>query len=176
MKKILTVCVAVLLAVTSAKAQFEVGAIVGGLNGLSTKYWFSDNMALQTDLAVGLFSAPGGVYYQGNKLSGGTLDSYDFTLNPNFEYNFDLPENFKLYAGCGASLGLLSAINNTNPNGISGKFGVNGIVGASYNIQSVPLVLALDFRPGYGLGFTKSDAAHFSFFDWKLGFAVRYIL
>ena len=39
MKKIFTLCVVALMAVTTVKAQHEIGAVVGGLNGLSYKYW-----------------------------------------------------------------------------------------------------------------------------------------
>ena len=62
------------------------------------------------------------------------------------------------------------------PDGISGKFGINALAGAAYNFDGVPVVLALDFRPGYGLGFTEANVPHSSFFDWKLAFAVRYRL
>ena len=176
MKKIFTLCVVALMAVTTVKAQHEIGAVVGGLNGLSYKYWFSDNLALQADLAVGLTAAYAGAYYEGTKFGEGQFDMYDFTINPNVLYHFDLPANFKLYCGGGVNLGLMSYIENTDPNGISGKFGVNGALGAAYEIGSAPIVLALDFRPGYGLGFTKADNPHTSFFDWKLAFAVRYKL
>ena len=144
MKKIFTLCVVALMAVTTVKAQHEIGAVVGGMNGLSYKYWF--------------------------------FDMYDFTINPNVLYHFDLPANFKLYCGGGVNLGLISDIENTDPDGINGKFGVNGALGAAYEIGSAPIVLALDFRPGYGLGFAKADYPHTSFFDWKLAFAVRYKL
>ena len=52
-----------------------------------------------------------------------------------------------------------------------GKFGINGVLGLAYDLPLV--VLALDFRPGYGLGFRDANLlAHF--FDWKVGLAVRY--
>lgn len=175
MKKIFTLAFVALFSV-SMMAQHEIGGIVGGLNGLSYKYWISDNLALQADLAVGLTAGYGGAYFKGNKFGEGELDIYDFTINPNLAYHFDLPSNFKLYLGGGINFGMMSDINNTNTNGILGKFGANGIVGAAYHLGGVPLVLALDFRPGYGLGFQDKDAAHLSFFDWKLGFAVRYAL
>ena len=176
MKKIFTLCVVALMAVTTVKAQHEIGAVVGGMNGLSYKYWFSDALAVQADLAVGLTAAYGGAYYNGTKIADGQLDMYDFTINPNLLYHFNLPANFKFYCGGGVNLGLMSNIDNTDPNGITGKFGINGAVGAAYEIGSAPIVLALDFRPGYGLGFTKADVFHTSFFDWKLAFAVRYRL
>ena len=166
MKKIFLAVVVALFSI-NAMAQHEIGAVVGGMNGASYKYWFNDAFALQADLAVGLTQAAYKNYSSG---------MYDFTINPNVAYHFDLPANFQIYVGGGLNLGLMSHIDNTDPDGISGKFGINALAGAAYNFDGVPLVLALDFRPGYGLGFTEANVAHLSFFDWKLAFAVRYRL
>lgn len=191
MKKIFTLMAVVLMAVTSAKAQFELGGVVGGMYGVSAKYWFSEKLALQGDLAVGLTQAAGSMRYketyEGQSYTSDPVNfsngMYDFTLNPNVLYHFELPENFKLYTGGGMSLGLLSNIENTASEGILGKFGLNAVVGATYDLQSFPLVFALDFRPGYGLGFTGnksvpgedySYSTTYNYFDWKLAFAVRY--
>lgn len=189
MKKFFTILVAALMVTVSASAQHEIGGIVGGLNGLSYKYWFSDALALQADLAVGLTCGSGALYYKGNKIpyTDGKADLYDFTINPNVLYHFELPANFKIYTGGGINLGLVSALENTAKEGIMGKFGINAAVGVSYDLDAAPLVLAFDFRPGYGLGFQGEDGAvlgagkgngsmHFSYFDWKLGFAIRYKL
>ena len=132
MKKILTLCLIILTMATTAKAQFEVGAVAGGLNGASCKYWLSDKLALQADLAVGLTYITGGMYYKGKKALDFNQSIYDFTLNPNVAYHFDLPANLKLYAGGGFNLGMMSYIENTDPNGISGKFGINGLAGVSW--------------------------------------------
>jgi hypothetical protein len=173
MKKILALCIAVLMTATTVKAQHEIGAVLGGLNGASYKYWLNDALALQADLAVGLTRAYVGAYYQGTKIAEGSAGQYDFTINPNVLYHWQLPENFKLYAGGGLNLGLEGGLSNSDPNG---KFGINAAVGATYDFDEVPLVFALDFRPGYGLGFRDANTAHLSFFDWKLGFAIRYKL
>jgi len=175
MKKIFTLALVALFSL-GVMAQHEIGGIVGGLNGLSYKYWFSDKLALQADLAVGLTEIAGGTNVTGLGYQSWSDGIYDFTLNPNLAYHFDLPANFKLYVGGGVGLGLMSNINNTDPDYITGKFGVNGLVGAAYHFGNVPLVLALDFRPGYGLGFTDANSGTVNFFDWKLGFAVRYVL
>ena len=50
------------------------------------------------------------------------------------------------------------------------------VSGVTYDIQAVPLVLAFDFRPGYGMSFRDSKVDPSHFFDWKLAFAVRYKL
>jgi len=167
MKKILTIIVAVLMATTAVKAQHEIGAIVGGMNGLSYKYWFSNHFALQTDLAVGLTQAA---------VENWSIGMYDFTVNPNALYHFDLPDNFKIFVGGGLSLGMLNYLNGGYSESIMGKFGINADAGVSYDIQSVPLVLAFDFRPGYGLGFRGSKGYSYTlnYFDWKVAFAIRY--
>ena len=178
MKKILTLCIAVLMAATSVQAKQEIGGILGGMNGVSYKFWIMDNLAVQADMAVGLSRIYGNSFYKGKKLAKEGVDfgMYDFTLNPNALYHFDLPENFKIYAGAGFNIGLMSHIDNVRPQGIMGKFGLNIVGGACYEFEDIPLVMALDMRPGYGLGFTEADEPHFSFFDWKVGFMIRYVL
>ena len=188
MKKFFTVLAAALMISVSASAQHEIGGIVGGMYGASYKYWFDENLALQADLAVGLTRLNGGVYYKGDKIVSGDFGGYyDFTINPNVLYHFELPANFKIYTGGGVSFGLLSHLDNTSTDGTMGKFGLNAVAGVSYDFDNVPLVLAFDFRPGYGLGFqgekgaalgmgSGNGAAHLSYFDWKIGFAVRYKL
>ena len=164
MKKILTLCLVAMMAVTTAKAQVELGAIVGGLNGASAKFWLDDASAIQADLAVGLTQAAA---------QGGSFSMWDFTLNPNYMYHFGLAEGFDLYAGGGVNIGMASPLG-WGGNYLSGKFGINGVVGVDYFISGAPIVLALDFRPGYGMLF--ADQYQGSFFDWKLAFAVRYTL
>ena len=165
MKKIFLAVVVALFSI-NAMAQHEIGAIVGGMNGASYKYWFNDALALQADLAVGLTEAAGKT----------SVSQYDFTLNPNVEYHWALPvENLKIFAGGGLNLGLCNNLKYGNSNTLAGKFGINAITGLQYDLASVPLALAFDFRPGYGMSFDKSNnTSHF--FDWKIAFAVRYKL
>lgn len=162
MKKFFTLCLVVLTAVTTAKAQLEVGGIVGGLNGASVKYWFNDKMALQGDLAVGLTQAA---------FNGGSVGLWDFTVNPNFLYHFDIISDLKVYTGGGVNLGMAGGIGGS---GVVGKFGVKAVAGLAYEIPSAPIVLAFDFRPGYGMLFNTAYGG--SFFDWNLALAVRYKL
>jgi len=169
MKKVLTLIAVVLMAVTSVKAQWEVGGVIGGMYGASAKYWFNDKVALQADLAVGLTRAAG---------DGWNAGFYDFTINPNALYHFDLPQNFKVYTGGGLSFGLVNDLKG-NSNTVNGKFGLNAVGGVSYDLQQVPLTFAFDFRPGYGLGFWGENknfrpAGSVSYFDWKLALAIRY--
>lgn len=160
---------------TPTKAHVhEIGIIGGGINGLSYKRWFSETTALQLDVAVGLTAAVGALYYEGNNLGGGTNPQYDFTVNPNIERHFNITPNCKFYIGGGVNFGLLSDLNNVNPDYILGKFGANGVLGVAIHVSSI--AIALDFRPGYGLGFYNEQTAHFSFFDWKCGLALRYAI
>ena len=162
MKKLFTLCLVVLAAVTTAKAQLEVGGIVGGLNGASVKYWFNDKMALQGDLAVGLTQGA---------FNGGSVGLWDFTINPNYLYHFDLISDLKLYTGGGINFGMVGGIGGS---GVLGKFGIKAVAGLAYEIPTAPIVLAFDFRPGYGMMFNGGGAFHY--FDWNLAFAVRYKL
>jgi hypothetical protein len=174
MKKVFTLIAVVLMAVTSVKAQIEVGGVVGGMYGASVKYWLNDKLALQGDLAVGLTRGNGAFYFKGAHSPNGGMSLYDFTINPNALYHFDLPANFKVYCGGGINFGLVSDLNNTDPAGIFGKFGINAVGGVSYDLQQFPLTFAFDFRPGYGLGFQTANDPHISYFDWKLALAIRY--
>lgn len=176
MKKFITFCLAMLAAVSISAQQREIGVVVGGMNGLSYKRWFSYNVALQTDLAVGLTKAPMVGYLNGTKLVSGASSQYDFTLNPNLVYHIDMPASFKLFLGGGLNIGMVSDIKNTNPNLIYGKAGANAMLGLSYGFGNSPWVLAFDFRPGYGFAFRDEYAAHYHFFDWKLAAALRYTL
>ena len=175
MKKIFTVLAAALMMTVNASAQHEIGGIVGGLMGASYKYWFNDNLALQADLAVGLTQAAGNE-------SGFSWNTgmYDLTINPNALYHFQLPANFKIYTGGGINFGMVNYLNGGTSETAMGKFGINAVAGVSYDIQAVPLVLAFDFRPGYGLGFWGekdwTPSGTLNFFDWKIAFAVRYKL
>ena len=169
MKRLFFFFAAVVMAV-SVTAQNEIGIIAGGINGLSYKHWFSETGAIQTDLAVGLTAAPMVIYVNGSRFMSSTNSQYDFTINPNVLAHHSIIPAFQVYAGAGVNLGILSDLSNTNPSNIIGKAGVNVVVG--WAVDFSPVVLSLDFRPGYGLGFQGNLIAHF--FDWKLGFAVRY--
>lgn len=179
MRKLSLLFVAAIMT-ANVMAQHEIGAVVGGLNGASYKYWFSDNLALQADLAVGLTETVARDRFYGEWVGNPiNWDVYDFTLNPNVLYHFALPADFKIYVGGGANIGLMGGLNQTyaTNNPVLGKFGLNAMVGACYCFTGAPVAIALDFRPGYGLSFDSSDrnwACHM--FDWKLAFAVRYCL
>lgn len=166
---------------TGMRGKHEIGLVVGGLNGASYKYWFTDNVTLHADLAVGFLVSKIG-YACPNCSTYHVLwieNIFDFTINPNAEYNFALPYNFYLYAGGGISLGYVGNLESlydsyakTYINAHMGKFGINAVAGVEYVFNQKPFSIALDFRPGYGLAFAKNVDC--SYFDWKLAFSARY--
>lgn len=156
-------------------AQHEIGVIAGGINGVSYKYWWSERMAIQTDLAVGLTAAPAAMYVQGQLLGTVTNPQYDFTINPNVLFHMPFSDVAHFYTGGGVNLGMVSDMANTAPERILGKFGINAVAGIGFFVSN-QVSLSVDFRPGYGLGFANSNAVFVHFFDWKLGLAVRYCL
>jgi len=170
MKKIFTLCVAALTAATmfAQGGHFEVGAVAGGMNGASAKYWLTDNFAFQADLAVGFTRGASGLKW-GGKYRVVDFGAWDFTFNPNALYNYQLPVGVNLYGGAGFNIGMLGGFEGPD---VTGKFGLNTIAGASYELENIPLVLALDFRPGWGMAFDSDALMHF--FDWKIAAAVRY--
>ena len=138
MKKLFTVLAAALMISVSASAQHEIGGIVGGMNGVSYKYWFNDNLALQADLAVGLTRAAGST--DGHSWDAGM---YDFTINPNALYHFELPMNFKIYTGGGLGFGLVNNLDHGNSHSVMGKFGLNAVAGVSYDFVDNKTIRAM---------------------------------
>lgn len=189
------------MAISAAPYQHSVGGVVGGMNGFSYKGFVTDNLAIQADLAFGLTEAAGSVTTR-TKVNGekqkntnsieGHRGVWDFTANPNLEYQMEIGKGFSFFAGGGLSLGMAKQFSatyqgvrvtidaNEEDNKLMGKFGVNAIAGVEYQFDNVPLVLGFDFRPGYGLAFRTekhndvTGSMCFNYFDWKMAFAVRY--
>ena len=143
----------------------SIGCTVGTMYGLSYKGFITDNLVIQADLGVNLFTTDGSVksiHYTG-------VDFFTFEANPNLVYQDNIQTwswgGLDWYAGGGLSLGLMRGLSG-NQDDVRGKFGLNGTGGLEMYFNSLPLALSFDFRPGYGLGFDKDYTNHF--FDWKL--------
>lgn len=187
MKRILFLAATILLLAGQVNAQqHEIGAVAGGLNGASYKYWFSESLALQADLAVGLSAPVGRMHikgtYSGIDISGvsgfTTYSSWDFMANPNVAYHWEVLDNFFVYAGGGTSIGFMGDLT-ASPNYVFFKWGLNALGGVEYKLSEIPLALAFDFRPGYAISVDNSTSGvhkHINMFDWKLAVAVRYCL
>lgn len=184
MKKIFLTLMIAALAMGSMAANYEhsIGAVAGGLNGISYKGFISGNWALQADLGIGLKATAGSVTGTLNGWGSSTtgdhqVDLWDFVFNPNLEYQGNITRGFDWFAGAGLSGGFsYMGFSDNGYNGDPmGKFGLNAIVGAEYKL-SAPLVIGLDFRPGYGLYARAGEhgSVTYNCFDWTLALAVRY--
>jgi len=170
MKKLLISIACCLVALSAAAHDNEVGVVVGGLNGFSYKCLVNPNFAVQADLAFGLLSTPFNT--QVGPIRGeGVADFWDFTVNPNFLYNKNLPHNFSILAGAGLSLGMVELLDNFKSIE-NGKFGVNAFFATAYLLPSIPLSLSIDFKPGFAHGF--NNYYRFNYFDWHLALGLRY--
>ncbi len=174
MKKFYVVLASVLClaSLNAAEYKHSIGAEVGGLNGVSYKgFIFSNpNLALQADLAVGVFASG---FVQGGYYSG--FSAWDFTANPNLVYQGDIAKGFSWFAGGGVNLGMMNGLKDRRGH-VDGKFGINALAGVEYKIANAPVTVGIDFRPGYGLWFGnyRDVSYNYSFFDWKLAASVRY--
>lgn len=179
MKKLVLVVVAILATgvMYAQTYQHSVGLVVGSLNGVSYKTFVGENFAVQADLAIGLVATQGG---SGGET--GEINYWDFQLNPNAYYQTEVAAfswgNLSAFGGGGVSLGLsklMGAYAASMP--VMGKWGINAIAGVECNVNNLPIVFALDFRPGYGMlfygeyGYTMTVNT----FDWALAASVRYV-
>ncbi len=175
----------VCLSVSGLSAQeykHSIGGLAGSMYGVSYKgFVFGiDHFGLQADLGVRLESTAAGTREFGSYLSY-EQNLYTFEFNPNLLYQNTIADfdegHVDWYAGGGFSIGLAHDLYSSSldldatDDPLYGKFGLNAVFGAEVAL-SAPVNIALDFRPGYGLGF--NDNYHFSFFDWALTLAVRY--
>lgn len=128
------------------KVISEIGGIVGGINGFSSKF-INRKFAYQLDLGIQLFYI-------------------NFDIEQNFMYQNYIhewnPGSLSWFVGGGVSLGWNLLYGGT-------KFGVNTIGGVEYRFNKIPLALQADFRPGYGLIFEYGGV-----FEWTIGLSARY--
>ena len=134
-------------------------------------------------------------------------DMMTFQVNPNIVYQHRIKSwrfgAVSWYAGGGINGGLMKQLNRTDmradvdgekglwmqgtvldviddKNTLFGKFGVNAVGGAELYFTAVPLVLDLDFRPGFGTALRRTDTSlgsclmNVNFFDWALSASLRY--
>lgn len=190
-KSILTLMLAVVtLNAVAAEYHHSVGAVVGGFNGVSYKgFVFSNpNVALHVDLGVGVQVTRGGASFRmGNEYEYAPIQGgfaiWNLSLNPNIEYQKAIGKGFSWFAGGGISGGMVSDIYTYGGSrSYMGQFGINAIAGVEYKVSASPMVIGIDFRPGYGLAATTAHevgihmAACAHYFDWHLALSLRYYL
>ena len=175
MKKIFTLCVVALVAMSmSAAAPYKnsIGVVAGSGIGVQFKTMVMDNFTIIEEFGyLGSLCAAGA-----NGFNVPTLGAID---NLVLAYQADAAEgqgiDLDWFVGGQIKGGFLG------PNGMggtSGLIGVGAAAGIDAKMKNAPIVFSFDFRPGYGCmlmggGFGGGvGAAHL--FDWTLNLGVRY--
>lgn len=120
MKKLFISAMAILIAGTTLAADYKqsIGLSLGSLNGISYKYFFTDRLALQNDLVVGVQATAAGMSYsfkvQGEAaekehgpMEHTTISTVEFVYNPNALYHISLGKTgLDMVVGGGLSIGI----------------------------------------------------------------------
>jgi hypothetical protein len=173
MKKIITLCMAVVTAVTmSAKGMEASAGLVGGLGlGIQGKFMFTENMGLMDELG----------YFM--NLDGGTAKKYGASSyaglvnNTTFVYQMPITrlDGMRLdwYAGGQAKIGWCPIDWGGGNLAHMGVFGLGAAGGIEAKMNNAPFVFSFDFRPGWAMLFTEQGVgAHL--FDYSFNLGVRY--
>ena len=171
MKKIFTLCVVALVALSmSAKPYTNSIGIVGGSGiGVQFKTMVMDNFTIIEEFGyLGSFAAAGQI--NGQSFNMATLGAID---------NLVLAYQAKGAEGQGIELDWFvgGQLKGGFLGGNNGLIGVGAAVGLEGIMQNAPIAFSFDFRPGYGCvlgsnGFGGVGAFHT--FDWTLNLGVRY--
>ena len=161
MKKIIILCVAVLMAAMTVNAKeykHSVGMVAG--LGIGAQY----KTMVQSDFTI---IAEAGYFMN---LNGGTGAYAGGLGNCVLAYQANITEGqgIKLdyYVGGQAKLGVMDG-------GGAGIFGLGAAGGIEANMTNAPIAFSLDFRPGYAFLFTGSWAGS-HMFDYSINLGVRY--
>lgn len=175
MKKIVTLCMAVCMAVTmSAKGGMEASVgLVGGLGlGIQGKFMFAENMGIMDELG----------YFM--NLDGGTAEKYGMSayagLVNSTMFVFQMPitetKGMRLdwYAGGQAKIGWCP-IAGWGEMVHMGVFGLGAGGGIEAKMQNAPIAVSFDFRPGWAMLFTEQGVGT-HMFDYSFNLGVRYVI
>ena len=173
MKKIFTLCAAVIMTATMAVSAVEFsGGLVGGLGiGLQAKVMFTENFGLMDE--IGYFM----------NLDGGTAkkygaSSYAGLINSSmFVYQRPITETKGMrldwYLGGQAKIGWCPIDWGGGKLAHMGVFGAGIAGGIEAKMNNAPFVFSFDFRPGWAMLFTEQGVgAHL--FDYSFNLGVRY--
>ena len=159
-----------LVSINAATAQtyykHSIGAVIGTIDGVSYKTFFTDNLALKADLGWGY---PGVIQVNPNFMYQKNITSWDWgALDWNVGGGLSL--GYSYWYGGWYNIGY----------GGGGKFGINALGGLELPLTDIPLTFDFDFRPGYGMMFggknwTWINGSHTrSYFDWAITWGIRY--
>lgn len=163
MKKIFTLCVVTLVALSMSAKPYNhsIGVVAGSGIGVQFKTMVMDNFTIIEEFGyLGSLCAAGQ-----NNFNMSTLGAVD---NLVLAYQAKAAEGQGIeldwFVGGQIKVGYLG--NNL------GTFGVGAAAGIEAVMQNAPIAFSFDFRPGYGCIFSGGGAAHL--FDWTLNLGVRY--
>ena len=167
MKKILTLCVAALMAAMSVSAKeykHSIGMVAGSGIGAQYKVMLQPNITLIEE-----FGYLGDFCTAGNGWSAGYFGAID-NLVLAYQANAAEGEGIKLDWFVGGQLKAGYA------QGGVGIIGVGAAAGIEANMTNAPIAFSFDFRPGYGcmLANTGGGTVAVHAFDWSLNLGVRY--
>ena len=140
--------------------KYAVGLSTGAFGiGITEKTLFTDHVFMSEDLG-----------YR-RKYAAGDLEQFDeFSTYIQCGYQNKITEgegiDLHWFVGGGVSLGGIYRFR-------YGKFGINALAGIEADMKNAPISFAVDFRPGYALGFGDGTAHAF---DWTIGVSIFYTL
>lgn len=163
MKKLCTLVVAALTAVTMFASNYEHSiGIVGGLGlGVQYKTMVTPNFTIIDEF--GYFTCPNG----GTGAYAGAIDNLVLA----YQAKGTEGQNIQLdwYVGGQFKMGYSNAF------GDAGLLGFGAAVGFEANMKNAPMAFSFDFRPGYAFQFTGGGAFGHQF-DWSFNLGVRYTI
>lgn len=173
MKKVLTLCVALLVAATTISAKdykHSLGMVAGSGIGVQYKTMVQDNFTLIEEFGyLGSFAAA---------TNGGSMPTIGAVNDLVLAYQANATEGqgIKLdwFVGGQLKAGYLDF------GAAGGIIGVGAAAGIEANMTNAPIAFSFDFRPGYGCVLTDNTAwggtgvgvGHV--FDWTINLGVRY--
>lgn len=171
MKKILTLCLAAMLAVVTVSAKdykVSLGMVGGSGIGVQFKALPVEHFAIMEEFGyLGCYSAAGKDFNIGYM---GAVDQVvlAYQTSPLAE-----GKGIKLhvYAGGQLKVGYINLGND------AGLVGIGAAAGIEANMSNAPIAFSFDFRPGYGCLLMDNGAnniATLDTFDWSLNLGVRY--
>lgn len=173
MKKILTICLAVVLGAATVSAKeykHSIGLVAGSGIGVQYKAMITKNFTIIEE-----FGYLGSLAAAGNGFTVPTLGAVNQLVLAYQTKPLAEGQGIKLhvYAGGQIKAGYIDM------GAAGGIIGVGAAAGLEANMKSAPIAFSFDFRPGYGCILGSNGAGGtgaFHAFDWSLNLGVRYTL
>lgn len=186
MKHIKTLAVSALLLIATVMTlegqvpyKNAIGIKVGSMEAFTYKTFLKKDLALEVDFGF-RFGNQYAYRYDGNPVKYyKNYPFWTFEVNPNLLYQAGIRQwgfgGLDWFVGGGLSLGgaqRMYEFKDYYTTSVTGKFGLNAMAGLELAFYEVPLAVALDFRPGYGMLFSSDFVG--AYFDWAFCLGVRY--